>query len=570
MANDIENDETSTTQDEISFEELEQKLNDDLQEQFSDLDLLEEQKDNIQNPDKLGEAVLNVVWEQFQNQIGVQAGKDFIQENRGLNLDLRTSSHIQTTENFANGKIASHNAYIDYQKRYDDWQNNFNKDPNYPYNNKNYRYDIKKQVWEKKDNRSNKWKTVLKNDARADFDNGRPTGSNTNNTQMDHTISAGEIIRDPAANTHLSREEQVAFANSEKNLNLMDSAANQSKGDSTMDEFLNSERNGKKPGERFNIDEDELRKKDKEAREEYEKRKKEGEERSKKTGKKSQREEAKRIGKDVLRTMILQMLTILLKEIIGKLINWLKQKQKSLQSLLDALKEALMNFVHNLKNTLKQVGDGAITTIATAIVGPVIATVKKIWIFLKQGWKSLKEAINYLKDPDNKNKPFSIVVLEVGKIIMAGLAAGGAIALGEVIEKGLLAAAPFFAFQIPLLGSLANIIGIFLGGVVAGIIGALALNLIDKLIAKKQLQEINEKKVEKGNEILATQEELKNVKSQHLNHKKSSAALNIQERHEDAKKYISDTVKKIHENDSDTDFSDILENIENKLKKLDD
>ena len=84
MANDIENDETSTTQDEISFEELEQKLNDDLQEQFSDLDLLEEQKDNIQNPDKLGEAVLNVVWEQFQNQIGVQAGKDFIQENRVL------------------------------------------------------------------------------------------------------------------------------------------------------------------------------------------------------------------------------------------------------------------------------------------------------------------------------------------------------------------------------------------------------------------------------------------------------------------------------------------------------
>lgn len=570
MANDIENEDKTSSNEEISFEELEQKLNADLTEQLSDLDFLEDQKDNIQNPNKLGDAVLNVVWEQFQNQIGVQAGKDFIQENRGLNLDLRTSSHIQTTENFANGKIASHNAYIDYQKRYDDWQNNFNKDPNYPYNNKNYRYDIKKQVWEKKDNRSNKWKTVLKNDARADFDNGRPTGSNTNNTQMDHTISAGEIIRDPAANAHLSRDEQVAFANSEKNLNLMDSAANQSKGDSTMDEFLNSERNGKKPGERFNIDEDELRKKDKEAREEYEKRKKEGEERSKKTGKKSQREEAKRIGKDVLRTMILQMLTTLLKEIIGKLINWLKQIQKSLESLLDALKEAIIDFVHNLKNTLKQIGDGAITTIATAIFGPVIATVKKIWIFLKQGWKSLKDAINYLKNPENKNKPFNIVVLEVGKIIMAGLAAGGAIALGEVIEKGLLAAAPFFAFQIPLLGSLANIIGIFLGGVVAGIIGALALNLIDKLIAKKQIAEINEKKVEKGNQIIATQEELKNVKAQNVNHIKSSAAINISKNHEDAKNYISEAVNEIFNEDTETDNSDIFESMQKKLKNMED
>ena len=79
---------------------------------------------------------------------------------------------------------------------------------------------------------------MLNKDARADFDKGRPTGNNTANTNMDHTVSAGEIIRDPEANAHMTREEQIAFANSEKNLNLMDSAANQSKGDSTMSEFL--------------------------------------------------------------------------------------------------------------------------------------------------------------------------------------------------------------------------------------------------------------------------------------------------------------------------------------------
>lgn len=559
MANDIENEDKTSSNEEISFEELEQKLNADLTEQLSDLDFLEDQKDNIQNPNKLGDAVLNVVWEQFQNQIGVQAGKDFIQENRGLNLDLRTSSHIQTTENFANGKIASHNAYIDYQKRYDDWQDNFQKDAN---------GNVITHT-----TRTGKQEATLKKNARDPFDAGRPAGSKTNGTDMDHTVSAGEIIRDPEANAHLSKEEQIAFANSDKNLNEMDANLNRSKGDKSMDDWLdNPNANGQKPDEIFdNLDEkkkQELRDKDKEAREEYEKRKKEGEERSKKTGKKSQCEEAKRIGKDVLRTMILQMLTTLLKEIIGKLINWLKQKQKSLESLLAALKEAIINFVHNLKNTLKQIGDGAITTIATAIFGPVIATVKKIWIFLKQGWKSLKDAINYLKNPENKNKPFNIVVLEVGKIIMAGLAAGGAIALGEVIEKGLLAAAPFFAFQIPLLGSLANIIGIFLGGVVAGIIGALALNLIDKLIAKKQIAEINEKKVEKGNQIIATQEELKNVKAQHVDHIKTSAAINIIKNHEDAKKYISDSVNEIFNEDADTDNADIFESLQKKINNL--
>ncbi len=39
---------------------------------------------------------------------------------------------------------------------------------------------------------------------------------------------------------------------------------------------------------------------------------------------------------------------------------------------------------------------------------------------------------------------------------------------------------PIFAVEIPLLGSLANILGIFLGAVVAGIIGAIAINIIEK------------------------------------------------------------------------------------------
>jgi len=42
--------------------------------------------------------------------------------------------------------------------------------------------------------------------------------------------------------------------------------------------------------------------------------------------------------------------------------------------------------------------------IASAIVGPVINTVLKAWTFIHQGWKSLKEAIDYIKNPENINK----------------------------------------------------------------------------------------------------------------------------------------------------------------------
>ena len=90
-------------------------------------------------------------------------------------------------------------------------------------------------------------------------------------------IPAAEIIRDPAAAAHMTKDEQITFANSEINLMDLDAAANQSKGDSKMTDWLESERNGQKPGEWFDIDEDKLKEKDQLAREEYEKKKKEAE-----------------------------------------------------------------------------------------------------------------------------------------------------------------------------------------------------------------------------------------------------------------------------------------------------
>ena len=275
----------------LSLDELEAKLYGELEGQLSGLEFLEKEREKIGDPEGLGETIGNAVWEQFMLQIGSIAGEDFIEENRGNTLDLRNKAHIQTTENFEKGIIATHNEFIDYQQRYDDWQSNLEK-------------DIKGNI-KKHKTRSGKIEANLVRGARADFDKGRPIGNVEKGIDMDHTISAGEIIRDAHTNAHLSKEEQIAFANSDKNLNEMRSDLNRSKNDTPMEEWLdNPNSKGQKPAERFNIskeEEKELRAKDKEAREEYIKVKEKGEERSIETGRRSQLREAGRIGGKALR-----------------------------------------------------------------------------------------------------------------------------------------------------------------------------------------------------------------------------------------------------------------------------
>lgn len=553
-------------------EDLEEQLMRELEGEFSDMQFLEEEKEKIGNPDNLGKVIRDVVWDQFLNQIAVTSGEDFIKENRNLTLDLRKDAHIQTTENFENGKIATHNTKIDYQQRYEDWQSNFQKDPNIEHKTSNYRYNEEQQVHEKHDPRSNSWKKVLNKNARADFDKGRPTGNNTANTNMDHTISAGEIIRDPAANAHMTREEQIAFANSDKNLNLMNSAANQSKADSTMSEFLDSERGGKKAAERFNIDEEECRKNDAEAREEYGKQKKTGEQKSIETGKNSRKEEAFRIGENALRAVLMQLLAELVREIIAKLVKWFKSSKKALDTLLDSLKESIYSFIKKMKQHLINAGNTLVTTMATAIIGPIVGMIKKVWIMLKTGGNSIKKAIDYVRAPENKEKTIDTLLMDVGEILIAGMTGVGATLLGEVIEKGL-RTIPIFAVEIPLLGSLANILGIFFGAVVAGIIGAIVINFINKFIAKKQKSDVQAAIIEKGNDIIETQYEFQKIETIRLDSDKEKANSEILKRHQEAVSIMNDALRNITE-DFVEDTSDKNEvnvrdkTISNKLDEL--
>ena len=530
---------------EFDFDELERNLTATIEDQLEELNSLKKEEEKIANPNALGEVVMQTVIEQFNNQIAATAGKDFIIDNRGLTLDLRDEAHIQTTENFAKGNIATHNMEIDYQERYDTWQSNFQRNDDGTIRTKIDNRTGEKQ-WvlrvcdKKKDPNGENYNTNYK--AREYIDKGRPQGSNT--VHKDHTIPAAEIIRDAKANAFMSRDEQARFANSEKNLVDLDSRANESKGDSKMTDWLDSEKYGKKPADRFPINEDELRKRDKEAREEYERLKEEAEQKSIEAGKKSQKQEALRISGKALRAAIMTMLTDLLKEVIWKLISWLKKGKRTFEELGKYILEAVKNFFSNFKERVLNAGKGVLTTVLSAIYGPIVNFFNKIGMILKQGWKSLKEAYNYLKSEEAKKQPLSILIMQISKIFVTGLSAIGAISLGELIEKTLMTV-PVFAIEIPLIGSLASIIGLFLGALTSGIAGAVIINFIDKLIANKVKSNIVKKQIDTTNVILRNQMQLNVVQKMHNEHVKRNVAESIGNRHKEAAVIIEDVVEKI-------------------------
>lgn len=549
----------------FDFDALEETLQEQLQQELDGLEVLEDEKEQIENPDSLGKVVGDVVWEQFVNQIAATAGEDFIKENNGLRLDLRNEAHIQTTENFANGKIANHNTKINYQQRYDDWQSNFVKDENGNI--------VTHQT------RSGREEATLVKNARKPFDDERKkrgfVGNKEKGTDVDETISVAEIIRDPSANAHMSLNERIEFDLSEKNRNEMNSSWNRSKGDTPTNEWLdNTNSKGQKPQEVFDnmTDEDveKLRQKHAEASAEFEKKKKEGEQRSIEAGKQSQKEEAFRIGSKALRTVITQLLAALVKEIVAKLIKWFKLAKRTLDSLLSSLNEAIHGFILKLKENLLNAGNTLLNTVAAAIVGPVFSTIKKVWMLLKQGWKSLKDAVNYIKEPENKGKPLNRLLLETGKIVIAGLTGAGSIVLSEVIEKGL-TAIPVFAVEIPLLGSLASILGIFFGAVVAGIIGAIAINLIEKQIAKNQKAENTSAQIDKRNDILRIQHQIQSVSEKHTAQTKDAAMTTIKQRHEAAAEFMRQSFSDIAESRRKDDAIDsTFDDIDDLFKELED
>ena len=529
--------------------DLKSTLQVELKDILDELSSIEEDREKLQNNQYLEEAIQDIIWDQVQNQLAVQIGEEFIKDNNGQKLDLRKDAHIQTTENFEKGKFASHNREFNYQERYDKWQDNFVRD-----NLGNIQTHT---------TRSGRIVNTLTKEARRPFDKGRPTGSKEKGTQMDHTVSAGEIIRDAKTNAFMTKEEQIAFANSKANLYEIRSEINQAKGDQSTTELLdNPNSKGQYAREVHNIsskEERQLREKNNEARAKYDQVRDEAEKRAIQSGKKSRRKEALKVTGKALKAAVLQLLTEFLREIVKKFISWLGEREKNFGNFIAKVKEAITNFISNLSHHVLGVGQSMVTMLATSIIGPVVGTFMQVWTFIQQGWRSLSEAIDYLKNPENKNKSTNVKMLEIGKIIVAGVTAAGAIVLSSAIGATLLSIFPPLGVEIPLLGSLSGLIGTFMGATVAGIAGAFVLKLIDQMIVDKQIDELTNKKIDKYNDKLIVQDQMNAVGMALVQVDKMESLSQMEDRHHQAAEIMRDELSFLLEEKekNDNEFTEI-------------
>ena len=525
---------------------LQVELNDILDE----LSSIEEDREKLQNNQYLEEAIQDIIWDQVQNQLAVQIGEEFIKDNNGQTLDLRKEAHIQTAENFEKGKFITHNADRSiYEDRYKDWQEKFERDE---FGN------IRTHT-----TRSGKTVNTIKKDAREFLDKNRPKGSKEKGTDMDHTISAGEIIRDSKVNAFMDEDQQYAFANSDINLNEMRASVNRAKGSKSVPEYLDYPNSkGQYPKDNQNLtelEEKQMREKYKLAKDDLDKKIDEAEKRAIQSGKKSRRNEALKVTGKALKAAVLQLLTEFLREIVKKFISWLGEKEKNFGTFIAKVKEAISNFMSNLSHHVLGVGQSMVTMLATSIIGPVVGTFMQVWTFIQQGWRSLSEAIDYLKNPENKNKSTSVKMLEIGKIIVAGVTAAGAIVLSSAIGATLLSIFPPLGVEIPLLGSLSGLIGTFMGATVAGIVGAFVLKLIDKMIVDKQIDELTNKKIDKYNDKLIVQDQMNAVEMALVQVDKMESLSQMEDRHRQAGKIMKDELSFLLEEKekNDNEFTEI-------------
>lgn len=561
MANENKTFELQSSEIDFDYEqllEIENSLENNLKDIVEHIEQLDIDREKLQNNEYLQESIENIVWEQVQLQLAAQIGEEFIKDNNGQTLDLRKDAHIQTAENFEKGKFITHNADRSiYEDRYKDWQEKFERDE---FGN------IRTHT-----TRSGKTVNTIKKDAREFLDKNRPKGSKEKGTDMDHTISAGEIIRDSKVNAFMEEDQQYAFANSDINLNEMRASVNRAKGSKSVPEYLDYPNSkGQYPKDNQNLtelEEKQMREKYKLAKDDLDKKIDEAEKRAIQSGKKSRRDEALKVSGKALKAALLQLLSEFLRELISKFISWLKETERNLSTFIEKIKEAIISFVNNLSNHLLNVGKSVVTMIASAIVGPVINTFLKAWTFIHQGWKSLKEAINYLNNPENKEKSVQIMILEVGKIVVAGLSATGAIVLGETLGASLTASFPVLAISIPLLGTIGGLIGTFMGATLSGIIGAFVLRMIDQQIVNKQITELSSKKIVQNNEMLVIKDQLLDVKSIKLQVEKDSVINTIKERHDMAASIMKEKLSDIFAESTRDDKSDFDE-IDSLLQEL--
>lgn len=531
---------------------LENMLGQQLQDSLSELDFLKEEREKINNPDELGTVIINEVWTQFGNQIGLDLTKEtLIQEYDRKHPNESYSTEKDRVMKDSAYKEATNAMKEEHQKgvltdSYTGKKLKLGQDkPNLDH------VIARKRVYE---NQRRKQAGLSTADVANLPENLRATNESLNKSKKEKSpIEYGKYIKE---------NEDTILANAERQKKKVDKDTSLN----SLDKREKKEKIDKRTKDKLAADSELLGQSEREAKQAI----------GKKITKGVIGNTAKKAGKDALKAIAVSALMDLLKNVMVNFIVFLKSKQKSMSAFLRHLKQAIHRFLKNMLSHIKAGVTTALGTIVSEVFGPIASLFTKLTSLIKQMVSTVSEAISYLANPQNKSKPFSIKIAEIGKIVVAGLVAGGAIFGGEVFEKILLTI-PGMNISIPSLGTLANLIGMFLASLISGLIGAMLIQMLNRFISNKLYEDSNRKIREKTGEILGIQQLQLAVAGERVRVWKTESVSTMYQHNQFAGDYIEEVLannRKEEKKRSDrieikvSDHRDEFDQLQEELSKL--
>lgn len=463
----------------LNYDELEELLEQQFTMEFSNLEKLELECKEISSPDKLGDVVLDEIWSQFANQIGLDMTSDTL-------LKQYNDKHPNGYTKEEGAKIMKDKRYTDANNAMKERQKNGNlKDE---YTGKTIKINEKanldhviprKQIFE------NPWRKIADIET-SDLANKSENlaGTNESLNKSKGAKSNSEYIKKREAREK-NLKEQVERANKKiDKMNISDAEKRNLKAE-----------NNKKLNDKLAADSDKMIKVEKSAKKAM----------YKPIAKKAAVRMANKAGKDAVKAMFVAALFGMLKEIMNALVRFFKSKKRSFDTFLDEMKNALHSFFGKIRDFIKVGVDSFVGSIVGEIIGAFAEKLRKLPNLVKQLFGSIRESISYLSNPENQSHSTAIKIAHVSKIITSALLGVGAMFLGEYFEQ-FLNKIPGMTFEIKLLGTIANILGMFFASLLTGILGAIIINGLDGFISRKLQDENKKQQVDKKNELLRIQD----------------------------------------------------------------
>lgn len=489
----------------INYDELEELLEQQFTMEFSNLEKLELECKEISSPDKLGDVILDEIWDQFANQIGLDMTSDTL-------LKQYNDKHPNGYTKEEGAKIMKDKRYTDANNAMKEKQKSGNLKDEYTGKtlklNENANLDhvvARKQIFE------NSWRKIADIDT-ADLANKKENLAATNESlnKSKGAKSNSDYIKNRELRENDLRE-QVKKANKKiDKMNISDAEKRNLKAE-----------NNKRLNDKLAADSKKMLKSEKTAKKAI----------NKDIAKKASVRMANKAGKDAIKAMFVAALFGMLKEIMNALVRYFKAKQQSFDTFMEEMKKALHSFFGKIKDFIKVGVDSFVGSIVGEIIGAFNQKLQKFPNLIKQLFGSIRESISYLSNPENQTHSTAIKIAHISKIITSGLVAVGAMFLGEYFEQ-FLNKIPGMTFEIKLLGTIANILGMFFASLLTGILGAIIINRLDQFISKKIIEENQKQQANKKNELLRIQEVQIFVAEQNVAVKRNDIFIKMAKNHQ--------------------------------------